>query len=71
MSLKSIRPGKRVRFLTVNAGHRLQGRLAAMGMVPGAEIDVVQNNLFGPVVVEVKGSRMMLGRGTANKILVE
>ena len=71
MSLTSIGVGKRVRFLTVNAGHRLQGRLAAMGLVPGTEIEVVQNSMFGPVVVEVKGSRMMLGRGTACKIQVE
>ena len=71
MSLTSIGGGKRVRFLTVNAGHRLQGRLAAMGLVPGTEIEVVQNSMFGPVVVEVKGSRMMLGRGTACKIQVE
>lgn len=71
MSLSSIRAGNRVRFLTVNAGHRLQGRLAAMGLVPGTQIEVVQNSSFGPVVVEIKGSRMMLGRGTANKILVE
>ena len=40
-------------------------------ILPGTEIEVVQNSMFGPVVVEVKGSRMMLGRGTACKIQVE
>ncbi len=42
-----------------------------MGLVPGVEIEVVSNAFHGPFVVSVKGSRMMLGRGMAWKILVE
>jgi Fe2+ transport system protein FeoA len=34
------------------------------------EITVINNGHPGPFVVSVKGSRMMLGRGMADKIMV-
>ena len=46
-------------------------RLADMGFVPGDEIQVVSNGVPGPLVVLVKGSRLVLGRGMAEKILVK
>jgi Fe2+ transport system protein FeoA len=42
-----------------------------MGFVPGDEIQVVSNGVPGPLVVLVKGSRLVLGRGMAEKILVK
>ena len=71
MSLAMVDEGKRVRLVAVHSGVGLKGRLAAMGLVPGVEIEVVRNRFRGPFVLEVKGSRMMLGRGMAHKILVE
>ncbi|OPY93042.1 MAG: FeoA domain protein [Syntrophaceae bacterium PtaU1.Bin231] len=70
MSLTDVQGGKRVRFVAVDGGRVLQGRLAALGLVPGAEIQVVQNEGRGPVILSVGSSRMALGRGMADKILV-
>ena len=70
MSLTMVKSGQRVRFLAVRAGRGLQARLAAMGLVPGVEIEVVRNSMQGPFIIDVKGSRLMLGRGMANKIIV-
>ncbi len=70
MPLASVQAGRRVRLIAVDAGHGLQGRLAAMGLVPGVEIEVLRNSMHGPFLVEVKGSRIMLGRGMARKIIV-
>lgn len=42
-----------------------------MGLVPGVEIEVLRNSLHGPFLIAVKGSRIMLGRGMAQKIVVE
>jgi ferrous iron transport protein A len=70
MSLTDVKTGRRVRFVAVDGGHALQGRLAALGLVPGAEIQVVQNEGRGPVILSVGSSRMALGRGMADKILV-
>jgi ferrous iron transport protein A len=51
-------------------GQRLAGRLAALGLTLGAEIEVLQNPGRGPVLVLVRGTRVALGRGQAGKILV-
>lgn len=71
MPLTVVLPGRKVRIVAVDAGHGLQGRLGAMGLVPGVEIEVLQNSLHGPFLVAVKGCRIMLGRGMAQKIVVE
>ena len=70
MPLTSMQAGRRVRFVAVEAGHGLQGRLAAIGLVPGVEIEVLWNSMHGPFLIAVKGSRIMLGRGMAQKIMV-
>jgi len=65
-----VQSGRKVRLIAVEAGRGLQARLAAMGLVPGAEIQVIRNSGHGPFVIAVKGSRVMLGRGMAHKIIV-
>jgi ferrous iron transport protein A len=71
MPLAMVHPGRRVRLVSINGGRGLQSRLAAMGLVPGVEMEVVNSRLQGPFIVEAKGSRVMLGRGMVRKILVE
>lgn len=69
--LSLVKSGREVRLLEVRAGRGLAQRLAEMGFVPGVQVRVVSNDSAGPVVVLVKGSRLMLGRGMAQKIWVE
>jgi ferrous iron transport protein A len=45
--------------------------VAALGFTPGAEITVIQNYGRGPILVEVRQTRVALGRGEATKIVVE
>ncbi|MBU1698688.1 MAG: ferrous iron transport protein A [Candidatus Eisenbacteria bacterium] len=71
MPLTIVQAGRRVRLVSVEAGYGLQGRLTAMGLIPGAEIKVLRNSIQGPFLIEVKGGRIMLGRGMAQKIMVE
>ena len=68
--LSMVGCGREVRLVAVRAGRGLVQRLADMGLVPGVEIRVVSNSGAGPLVVLVKGSRLVLGRGMAHKILV-
>jgi len=68
--LSAIRSGEKVRLASVTAGRGLNSRLASMGLLPNVEITVVNNRHPGPFVISVKGSRMMLGRGMAHKIMV-
>jgi ferrous iron transport protein A len=63
MPLAFVQTGRQVRIVVIVAGHGLQGRLANMGLVPGTEIRVLSNPMQGPFLIEIKGSRIMLGRG--------
>ena len=69
-TLSMIQPGQKVKVASIEAGHGLNSRLAAMGLMPNVEITVINNGHPGPFVISVKGSRIMLGRGMANKIMV-
>jgi len=62
---------KEVRVLKIRAGSGLQRRLADMGLTPGTEIKLINCQGVGPVLIDLKGSRLALGRGMAMKIMVE
>jgi ferrous iron transport protein A len=68
--LSKIQAGQTVKLVSVEAGRGLNSRLAAMGLLPNVEITVVNNGHPGPFVIGVRGSKMMLGRGMADKIMV-
>lgn len=70
MPLAMVETGATARIMEVNAGRGLEARLAAMGLLPGTEIEVVRNMGRGAFVVAVKESRLVLGRGMAHKIMV-
>jgi ferrous iron transport protein A len=52
-------------------GHGVARRLVALGITPGAEIQALQNWGRGPLIVEVHGVRLALGRGQAARVVVE
>lgn len=53
-------------------GWGFQKRLMDMGLTPGTRVTVVKSApLRGPIEVFVRGSRLALGRGMAERIFVE
>lgn len=70
MPLPMASPGEVVQVANIRGGWGLTRRLADMGLLPGANIRVISNQMAGPLVVEVKGTRLALGYGMAQKILV-
>ena len=40
-----------------------------MGLVPGTPLTVISMN-GGPMILEVMGTRLMIGRGMARKVMV-
>ena len=61
-----------VRISGIDGGHEVRARLATMGLLPGAVLSVLNRGpLGGPLLVEVDGTRIALGRGVARKVLVE
>ncbi len=69
-TLAAVKPGQTVRLVRIDASQRLMARLAAMGMLPHVEITVVRNGHPGPCVIRVRDSKVVLGRGMADKIEV-
>lgn len=55
----------------LRGGGELVHRLAAMGLTEGVRLVVLQNAGRGPMLVNVRDTRIALGRGEAIKILVE
>jgi len=68
--LTTVETGEKVKLVRINAGQGLNSRLASMGLHLNVEMTVVKNGHRGPFVISVKDSRMMLGRGVADKIEV-
>ena len=70
MTLTMIHEGGKAVLKAINGGNQLRGRLATLGLLPGTELEVIQNSGHGPFVVAVRGSRIVIGRGMAAQIEV-
>lgn len=70
--LSQLQPGQRAKVCEVGGSPVLRRRLLDMGVVPGAEIEVVRVAPLGdPVEYKVKGYRLSLRRSEAAKVTVE
>jgi Fe2+ transport system protein FeoA len=53
-------------------GWGFKRRLEEMGLTPGTEVTMVKSAPFhGPIEIYVRGSRLVIGRGMAERILVK
>jgi ferrous iron transport protein A len=68
--LSAMRPGERGIVVDLAGGRGLLGRMTSLGFTPGAEVTVVQNYGHGPLIAQVRGARIALGRGEAGRIRV-
>ena len=71
MPLTMVHEGAKAVLRSIEGGRQMRGRLAALGLLPGTELEVIQNSGKGPFVVGVRGSRIVIGRGMAARIEVE
>jgi ferrous iron transport protein A len=69
--LSDVRQGEEVTLSTVRVSLELTSRLTSLGLTPGVLLKVLQNYGRGPIIVNVRGTHVALGRGEADKILVE
>lgn len=69
-SLRELLTGQGALVAALTGGHELVARLAALGLTPGAALQVAQNPGHGPVIVLVRDTRLVLGRGEAAHVLV-
>jgi Fe2+ transport system protein FeoA len=71
VSLVMVRQGERARVLRISAGRGLVRRLTEMGLLPGAEIEIISGRQPGPIIIRLQGLRFGLGFGLAKRIFVE
>lgn len=68
-TLEATPCGESAMVVGVQGGRKVRNRLEAMGVYPGARIEVL-NNGKGPMIISLGEGRVMLERGVANKVLV-
>jgi len=71
MSLLEVGIGKKVLLNNMQYGLNLKKKLQDMGLTVGVEFSVISKTNSGPIIIEIRGSRVALGRGIAEKIDVE
>jgi ferrous iron transport protein A len=72
MTLDQIDKGCEAEIKDLNGGHESTRKLLSMGLYPGERVRVVRNSsLGGPILVEVCGNQVAIGRGIASKVVVE
>lgn len=67
--LTELSKGDKATIKNISAGCTATRRLYEMGLNTGAKVNVVKND-FGPVIVSLLGNKVALGRGLAQKIIV-
>jgi ferrous iron transport protein A len=70
MRLSALQTGETALIYDFVAGHTLVSRLSALGFTPDARVKMVQNFGHGPVIVNIRDTRIALGRGEAGKVRV-
>ncbi|MCX8176140.1 MAG: ferrous iron transport protein A [Candidatus Bathyarchaeota archaeon] len=83
VTLTKLREGETATVVSITNGFNGEGgggckepgfkkRLMDMGLTPGTQVTVIKSAPFhGPVEVFVRGFRLVLGRGVAERVLVE
>ena len=69
--LSEIPTGESAIIASLCEGNEINRRLTSLGFTPGVGVEIVQNFGHGPMIVNVRGTRIALGRGEAAKISVQ
>lgn len=71
VTLREMQSGQSGRIDQIQGGHGLVNRLGALGIRPGKRVTKVSSMLMrGPVTIQVGHTRVAIGFGMANKIIV-
>ena len=70
MPLPMAKAGETILIKDIIGGREAKARLADMGLRPGDRLEVINNNGFGRLIVGHDCTRLAIGRGIAQKILV-
>jgi ferrous iron transport protein A len=68
--LSIFKPKSVARVLSILGGQHARQKMMDLGIIPGAEVEVLQGSSGSPFLLRVGSSRIMLGWGMVQKILV-
>jgi len=67
-NLTEFNKGDTIKIRCISCGQNFRRRLSELGLFDGAEIEVIKNDKWGPIIVKIFESKIALGRGEAQKI---
>ncbi len=70
LPLAFVGEGEECEVVGLQGGRGMVQRLCDMGFTPGTVIRVLASNPPGPMLLDVRNTRIALGRGVAMKIMV-
>ena len=71
-TLDQVCENEKAKVIDIQGGQGIRQRLGQMGIHPGDMITILRYGaLRGPILIEIHGSQVALGRGIASRILVE
>lgn len=71
-SLTDLQQNQKARILFIHGGKGFRHKLSIMGITEGKTITVITKQPFrGPLTIKINGTHMTIGRGMAQKIMVE
>ncbi len=71
MPLSMTNIGQEVTLKAINWGPKIKKRLESLGLTPGIKLSVISNDSNGAFILDVRGSRLVLGGSVTQQILVE
>ncbi len=71
-TLDRVFENHKAKVVDIRGGPGVRQRLSQMGIHPGDIITILRYGVLrGPILIEIHGSQVALGRGIAAKVLVE
>ncbi len=71
IALSNTKVGKTYRLVRLVGGQGFRERISSMGLSSGVKFRIITNSGHGPVGLEVRNTKLGIGRGMAEKITVE
>lgn len=69
VSLNCLKPKETGKVMEISGGCCARKRLYELGLNKGADVKVIKND-FGPIILNLSGNKLALGRGLALNIMV-
>lgn len=72
MTLVDLVEGRNAKIVLIGGGRNARQQLRELGLSPGDTVRVIRHAaLGGPLLIECRGAQIALGRGIADKVVVE